>query len=86
MVTHSQTHTFEHVCQSPHDFSSSVARDEDSDVDIPEDEGSDSDIDDGQQPRPRHARHAQISGDQHVARHDLQPRSHAGHKRVTECT
>lgn len=72
--THTQTHTFEHVCQRSHEFSSSVARDEDSDVDIPEDEGSDSDIDDGQQPRPRHA---QISGDQHVAPDDLQPLSHA---------
>ncbi|XP_021325796.1 clusterin-associated protein 1 homolog isoform X2 [Danio rerio] len=41
---------------------SGVARDEDSDVDIPEDEGSDSDIDDGQQARPHHPRHTQISG------------------------
>uniref|UniRef100_A0A671REP1 Clusterin-associated protein 1 homolog n=1 Tax=Sinocyclocheilus anshuiensis TaxID=1608454 RepID=A0A671REP1_9TELE len=60
--SHTLTHTFEHVCQRSHEFSSSVARDEDSDVDIPEDEGSDSDIDDGQQSRPHHARHAQISG------------------------
>lgn len=31
-------------------------------MDIPEDEGSDSDIDDGQQARPHHPRHTQISG------------------------